>query len=370
VTTGDTTPTTSAATTAATTATTAAASTLPMSATLTWTQVQAQGPAPTGGLSNTSLFYDSNGKKLILFAGYNGPFEIWEYSLDNNTWTQLAPTGTAPSSARFNPIVVYVPESRSYQSQLILYGGRDDSSSAGGALKDTWIYDFATNAWSQVSTTGEGPACEDSCYVWDSDSQKLIAFGGRRMDLDSANTEDPWLETMLAETWAYEPSTSSWTNIAPASAAPAPRYRSGIGYDATNHKVVLCGGEGAGADTVSMSDDVPLLDTWTYDPAANVWAEVTVTGGSPALGYAGYLLAPIFLDPALAKMASPVEGGIYVYDLSGAWNLVPTSNPWTPERYGEAFAYDTDAHRLFLFGGTTFSDGTGLSDLWSCSLAQ
>jgi hypothetical protein len=214
-----------------------------------------------------------------------------------------------------------------------------------------------------VQTTGEGPACEDSAFVWDQDSRRIIAFGGRIMgDYSEASG---WEESMLSDTWAYDPATSTWTNLEPAGPVPPARWGAGIGYDPISRRVVLCGGEGTGSDLVLMSDDSVLQGTWAYDPAANAWSEVLGAIGTP-YGYTGYTSIPLFFDPALRLMISVTDYEIYTYDLVNSWSSIPYARAVTPERGGQAFAYDPDEHQLILFGGTNSSGD--LNDIWTCKL--
>ena len=69
----------------------------------------------------------------------------------------------------------------------------------------------------------------------------------------------------LADTWALELETGTWTDLQPAVTPPA-RFYSAATHDPVRDRVVLFGG---GPDR-----DHFRADTWLYDPVANAWSEV------------------------------------------------------------------------------------------------
>jgi hypothetical protein len=338
-----------------------------------WTELPAVGTlSPPGG--SGLLFHDSDRGELILLGGYGHDFQdIWEFDLATSTWTQTTAVGPVPSAERFNPGMVYDQEGR----RLILYGGESASSDvAFDALTDTWVYEFATNKWSEIRTTGDGPACLDPSLVWDPNGDRLFAFGGHQMRLDQLNDAD-YAETMLAETWALDLATATWTNLGPAGSVPAARCSAGLVYDPTNELIILAGGRGEGQDPALWNDDVLLSNVWTYDPESNVWTETWASPGEGSLDpYTGNPVSllgpaegrPVFYDPALETLVS-VDSDAIVFDPDSGWKPLVWSSRWVPERYPEAVAYDPESHRMFAFGGTDFQANQALNDLWVRTVA-
>ena len=104
-----------------------------------------------------------NGNEMIVFGGDSvssstgctGPGfssnQIWKYNIVSNTWTgPIAVTGTVPSPRRDHVAV-------NAGSQMLVYGGSrtfdGTCSSSVNYLGETYSFDFATNVWTQKSST-------------------------------------------------------------------------------------------------------------------------------------------------------------------------------------------------------------------------
>ena len=96
-----------------------------------WTQKQDIGPSARGW---QTMVYDSEGKKTLLFGGYdldlNKRFnDTWEW--DGTEWTQVADTGPLP---RGHHDMVFDSE----RKRAVLFGGADFVSQI---FNDTWEWD-------------------------------------------------------------------------------------------------------------------------------------------------------------------------------------------------------------------------------------
>jgi N-acetylneuraminic acid mutarotase len=183
---------------------------------------------------------------------------------------------------------------------VILFGGADDNFNN---LGDTWAYDPTANAWTAL-TPGGGPISGRAFQstVYDSAHGKVILFGGGTFDVST------WSITDFGDTWAYDPTANTWTNLHPSGDAPSARDSHGMVYNSATGKVILFGGE----DT-DLND---LNDTWSYDPVANTWT-----------------------------------------------NLHPASVP--PARDSHAMAYDSATGKVILFGGYRWNGGDDFDDTWA-----
>jgi len=154
------------------------------SGTPTWTQLSPIGLAPSVR-ENSSAIYDSSNNVLTVFggdAGGSGLGDVWTLSNANGhggtpTWTQLSPTGTAPS-ARTGQSAVY----DSADNRMIVFGG-NTSLTGIRPLNDTWILTFAnglggTPAWVSEKVTGSAPQrCFHTAFYSAADND-MIVFGG------------------------------------------------------------------------------------------------------------------------------------------------------------------------------------------------
>ncbi len=129
------------------------------------------------------LVYDAAMERMILFGGCSSGFgpcpqgDLWSFDLKTNSWTELKPSGDAPT-ARQNPTLVYANQ------QIVLFGGRTSA----GANAETWSYNLASNRWTKL-VGDQAPAARSSHDMdYDAKSNRIIIFGGRGAD----NLTDIW----------------------------------------------------------------------------------------------------------------------------------------------------------------------------------
>jgi len=150
----------------------------------TWTQLTPSGIGPTGR-ENSSVIYDSVNSVLTIFAGDAGSAglsDLWTLSHANGsggtpTWTQLSPTGTAPS-ARTGQSAVY----DSANNRMIVFGGVTTVTGT-QPLGDTWILTFAnglggTPAWISEKVTGTAPQRRFHTAFYSPAFNDMVIFGG------------------------------------------------------------------------------------------------------------------------------------------------------------------------------------------------
>jgi N-acetylneuraminic acid mutarotase len=259
-----------------------------------WTEL-----SPTGSLppprSRLSMVWDSSTQRMIMFGGQDDTGSLlndtWAYDPATNSWTDLRPAN--PPSARWGHAMVYDSLAR----RVIMVGGGD----ATGDLMDTWAYDPKANTWSELTPKGTAPTTWVAhSMVYDPSSNRVIAFGGGGGGVTERNATwayDPnantWTElspsgtlpyprafsamvydpttkrvlmfgglfqggsNFLNDTWAYDPSADAWTLLAPAGAPPSARWEPSMVYDPTTGQVIMFGGSGSNGF---------LNDTWVYTP--------------------------------------------------------------------------------------------------------
>ena len=228
-----------------------------------WTQLHTTGQLPPSR-AFSSMVYDPSGDRVIIFGGgrESGDFDdIWAYDPAKGRWTDLAPTGELPSVRELSPLV-YDPVSH----DLFLFGGWDQEAERD--LADTWTYDTEANVWTELEPAGKVPSARDGhSLLYDPESKTLILFGGS--DQEAAELND---------LWAYDPEANKWTELEPSGEPPSARAWHGAVYDAQNHRMIVFGG----AYGEEGDEDTLLNDTWAYDPASNAWAELAPEGDLPA----------------------------------------------------------------------------------------
>lgn len=291
-----------------------------------WTELHPTGRKPSAR-DGHSMTYEPVSRRAILFGGYDGAARLndtWAYDLDANRWTAVHHTGPTPPR-REGHAAVY--DARN--AQLVMFGGQTD----GGYVRDVWIYDPAAGTWNERDPVGSlPPSRAEHAMVYDSDSCKVVIFGGSR---DA---------TLFSDTWTYNPAVDYWTELEPKS-CPYSRAACSMVYDSLTGCIILFGGRGyTGA----------LNDTWAYRPAVSssdslASADLPPRRSNHAMVY----------DPA-SRQAILFGGCIGMSNLGDTWAYYPRGCVWTdlapdgdvPEHRSDAcLVYDPTAGRVILFGG-------------------
>ncbi|MEI6309141.1 MAG: kelch repeat-containing protein [bacterium] len=310
-------------------------------ATNTWTNRNSTNPPPAR--DGHTMAYDNQSGKLILFGGWGDSGKLndtWAYDYTANTWVNRNPTDS-PLVCAFHAIAY-----DSQSNKLIVFGGWGNS----GKLSDTWAYNYATNVWTNRNPTNPPPARARHAIAYDSQSGKLILFGG----LDDYGN-------LLNDTWAYDYISNTWTNRNPINSPPARDFHA-ITYDSQSNEMILFGGWG---------NSGRLNDTWAYNYATNTWTNRNSTNPPPprnshAMVYDSKSGKVIFFG-GLADYGNLLND-TWAYDyISNTWtNRNPTNPP--PTRNRHVMVYDSQSEKAFLFGGMD-DYGNLLNDSWAYDFA-
>ena len=192
----------------------------------TWTELKPSRTLPSAR-SGHAMAYDPGLRGLIMFGGFGdiGTLnDTWAYDPVANAWNELKPSRTLPS-ARSGHAMAYDPGSR----RLIMFGGSGDS---GAPFDDTWAYDPVANTWNELKPSGAVPSARSGhSMAYDPTSGRLIMFGG----VDFAGTS-------LDDTWAYDSATNAWTQLEASGPQPRARAGHVMAYDQTSARLIMFGG--------------------------------------------------------------------------------------------------------------------------------
>ena len=186
------------------------------------------------------MAYDSESAAAVLFGGQSPDGTYFDQTLafENGVrWKQMAPATVPPG--RSYPAMTY----DSKVDRVLLWGGAADDS--------MWEYDYSSDAWSEVKTTG-GPSRRANLHmVYLPNQDKTLLFGGR----DIATGE------LLGDTWLYDNAAKTWQKL-DLSLAPSPREHYAMCHNSDNGLVYLYGGG--------------INDMWSFDPANLSWTKLLV----------------------------------------------------------------------------------------------
>ena len=242
------------------------------------------------------------------------------------TWTNQAP---ALPSARSGHAMAYLGG-----DQVLLFGGSPDYVNV---LGDTWVYDLSDESWSNTEPATGPPERRSHATAWIGGDQVLL-FGGR----DGSSFD-------LGDTWVYDLSDNTWTNMAPAT-GPSPRVGHAMAWLGGDQVFLFGGYHGS-----------YFGDTWVYDLSDNSW-----TNKNPAAAPTerfGHAMAWLGGDQVL------LFGGYDGYNRFGdTWVYDLSDNGWTNKnaaaaptaRFGHAMA-SLGGDQVLLFGGW---DGALNGETW------
>lgn len=141
-----------------------------------------------------SMAYDIESDRVLVWGGRDLPDKrMWAYDFNTDTWEKMGST-EGPLNRNFADMVY-----DSNADRVILYGGLGKD--------DTWAYDYNTNTWTEMKPdTNPGKLARHS-MAYNPVLDKTILFGGRYYD------SDPFI--YMDETWVYDYNTNTWTNVTP-----------------------------------------------------------------------------------------------------------------------------------------------------------
>jgi len=316
-----------------------------------WTKLQpSSAPSPRSG---AAMAYDSAGGQTVLFGGQFiwGPSnDTWTYSSESNSWSPATPSTVSPP-AREGHALVWDPRN----NLMVLFGGVGRS----GDLGDTWTYDPATNAWSEMRPSSAPCARRDHAMAYDSANGEVLLFGGMRIQYS------PYIVEYFGDTWACNVTANRWL---PKVVQPAPSARGqhSLAYDASRGTAVLFGGYGQAGK---------LGDTWTYNSSRGRWSDVTPPisprpGFDYALAYGGPSADILLFGGWDGNVAGGGNARICNPYPNETWTYCAGNNTWTnrscpaapARRFSASMAYDTARNGIILFGGYSFQNA--LADTW------
>ena len=316
-----------------------------------WTELTPSGTAPSAG-EGYSAIYDPLRDRMVVFGGgHAGAYvnDAWALSLGGTpAWTQLAPTGTLPGGRAFHS-AIYDP----VRDRMLVFGGLNSSGTYNNGV---WALSLAgTTAWALVSPSGTRPSVRAyQSAIYDPIHDWLVVFGGYA-GAGSNSSNDTWALSLGGA--------PSWMLLTPGGTLPSARWNHSAIYDPVRERMVVFAG----------ASGTFLNDVWTLslNPANTLsWTQATPTGMPPA----GSREHSAIYDPARDRMV--VFGGHEpTGDVNDVWSLALADTPaWTlgapsgtlpSARHNHSAIYDPLRKRMVVFGGIA---GSYVNDVWALSL--
>ena len=177
----------------------------------------------------SSMVYDANLKKTVLFGGFNTNYLDETWTWDGTTWTRQK-RNPAPSRALI--AMWYDPTLK----RTVLYGGlgRLTSQDVLTRFGDMWSFDGS--GWTEIKPAGGTPGSRYGAQVAvDPRTSKVELFGGIRVDLNGLISTQVYAD----DTWEFDGSV--WKKVA-TDGMPQARENGRMDFDYSRNEMVLFGG--------------------------------------------------------------------------------------------------------------------------------
>jgi hypothetical protein len=304
-----------------------------------WKQLLPPGDIPAPRYDHV-LVYSETTNHLLLFGGRDSdPLgDTWIYEVASSIWRQV--DTVAGPEPRFGMGAAY----DSASDRALIFAGQG----ANGFYNDVWTFDFATETWSRLATSGAEPAPRYGTSAVMIDGQLVISHGFANGRFD--------------DTFALNLKTDTWTDISPVE-RPLKRCLHESAFDIPSGQMILFGGCSSGYGPC------PQGDTWAFSAKDSTWMELKPEGPKPSPRSNPALIADgsgsVWLFGGKTNVG--VDSELWSLDVaSGIWTLYAPNGVAPASRSSHDAIWDVKGKQIIVFGGRG-ANGP-LNDLWALEL--
>ena len=273
--------------------------------------------------------------------------EIWSFSTTDK-YNAIDGNNSHWDETPAFPAMAYIDDN----DTLINVGGTYSLAppSANPCYAPMKTFDMTTRNWTMPAPV-PAPSCRENVRMaYDKVTKKLVLFGGQ---YDWTNPIQ-----VYNDTWAYDTSSGTWTNMSPPD-APSVRANNGMAYASKTGAVYVYGG--------NNTDTWDLSDMWSYNVTHNQWDKVLAPNWPSAR-------RDVAMTYDSKRNAIVVFGGnegldnrldnLWIYHIDTiTWEQITTTNGPSP-RYFSEMVYDPVKDRYIVYGGTPKA-GVWMCDTWA-----
>ncbi len=290
---------------------------------------------------------DEQRDALLVFGGAdperkNAPPLLRKMDLGTFTWSIVETKGAAPSAAVL-PAMVYDPK----RDAVFLWGGwASGAEKPSGELWTLPLGETSPRTWKRLA---DGPPARNGCVmVLDGLRDRLLLFAG------DGGPHPKYGYTPLNDLWAFDLPGGTWTQLASAADAPAPRWNLAAAVDNTRGRMFVFGGAG-------YVKDKPVRDSFVFelDMAKLTWTKHAGKGKQPppmegaTLTYdPGKDLLVVVGGLSIADAGEAGSTSVWLYDLKNdRW--VEKAGVFDTTRRSHVAMYDPRRNEHIVVGGET-----------------
>lgn len=343
-----------------------------------WTQLFPTDSTTSTARAGQSAVYDNVHNQMMFFGGYQGSYmnDVWALSSANGlggspTWTKLLPTGSTPSSRGYQSAIY-----DNMNNIMTIYGGTDGFDEKGDIWTLSTANGLeGTPAWTQLLPTGSAPSSRfDHTAVYDTTNNIMIIYGGRIYDDGTVYANDVWT---LSNANGLDTTTPTWTQLTTTGGTAPIRYGHTAVYDNSNNRMIVFGGASSN-NVLGYTNEIWVLTNANGLGGTPTWTRITTTGSSATtrdfhsavynatnnqmtiFGGNTFSTTNLFLNDVWVLSNANGLGG------TPAWTQITTASS-PPGRDEHSAVYDAPNNRMTIFGGVNDSSGN-LNDIWVLDL--
>jgi N-acetylneuraminic acid mutarotase len=301
--------------------------------------------------SDSAAFWSPAQGKMIVWGGADVKAALNTGGLFDSTtkvWTATntvdAPGGRVSSVAYANTLTLAGTPNR--PGALFVWGGSNYHNSAtenvSAVYGDGKIYDLAANSWTAISATGAPTARWRHSALWAPDAiNKFLVWGGITAPLVKDLTE------FSNQGYRYDPDTQTWTPMTTVGAPQARTFQAAVW---TGTKMLIWGGLGVVDGKLAT-----LNSGGRYDPAADTWTPISLTGAPSARYGFSYVWTGTYLIVWSGVDQNVLTDGFKYNPADDTWQPIATANAPAPN-FGPNTAVMTDTGKMIVWGGLNAAD--------------
>ena len=243
----------------------------------------------------------------------------------------------------------------------IMFGG---ATPAAGISNATWLVNETSAIWYLLPTPVAPSKRLDFSMSSGGRCGVAVLFGGE---------VNPSTHQATNDTWVFNFTTKQWTNVTQ-SVAPAPRSGAALAIDDATCQAVLYGGADIDYTSGNSTGSVRWNDTWVLNLSTDVWTHRPTRSTPPSVADAGFLFdnaSDIFL--LYGGCESLCSAAIWQFNLTtGAWTARPDAAMAPPARGGADWVYGWthDVAVLSMGYDLTGSSRTAYNDTYVYEIDQ
>jgi len=219
-----------------------------------WTKPSLNNPSPR---CHHTFLIDKQNNRALLFGGFPRTNELWQWDLENESWSNITPENNNPDPRCLHTSVIC--KSR---NEMIVYGGLKGSFFPD--LDDLWSLNLTSHEWTQIESSAPPGKLYGHVAAIDEKRDRMIVFGGLTLQGERSTTETSRL-------WEYDLETQEWNELN-VDGPSARQFARGFAL-ANGNGMLIFGGK---------QEDEFYNDLWFLNFNTMQWQKIKVSGELPA----------------------------------------------------------------------------------------